>query len=538
MESNKLTILDTTLRDGAQGIGVTFSLQDKLKIAKMLDDLGIDFIEGGWPGSNPKDMAFFNEVKKIKFNHAKISAFSSTKRAKIKIEEDQNIQNLIKAETPAVTVFGKTWDLHVKKALKISLKENLELIYDTIQYLKRYANIVIYDAEHFFDGYKANPKYAIETLKAASEAGADIITLADTNGGSLWFEIEEIINKTKISITKALGIHAHNDSELAVANTLAAVKAGILHVQGTINGLGERCGNANLCSIIPNLQLKMGYSIISEEQLKKLTYISRTISELSNRPPNPNLPFVGDNAFAHKGGVHVSAVLKDPKTYEHIDPQLVGNTRNISVSELSGKSNIKEKLKELGLENYIDNSLLNKLLKKIKELESRGYHFEGADASLELLIKSFLNKTKQYFSLKGFRVFIWKNSEEQSLVSEATIKAEVPKEIAQTMGYDLCYEHTTADGDGPVEVLDKALRKVLEKFYPSLKEVKLTDYKVRILNEQAATKATTRVLIFSNDGKRNWGTVGVSDNIIEASWIALTDAFKFKLMKDDEERGR
>ena len=538
MESNKLTILDTTLRDGAQGIGVTFSLQDKLKIAKMLDDLGIDFIEGGWPGSNPKDMAFFNEVKKIKFNHAKISAFSSTKRAKIKIEEDQNIQNLIKAETPAVTVFGKTWDLHVKKALKISLKENLELIYDTIQYLKRYANIVIYDAEHFFDGYKANPKYAIETLKAASEAGADIITLADTNGGSLWFEIEEIINKIKISISKALGIHAHNDSELAVANTLAAVKAGILHVQGTINGLGERCGNANLCSIIPNLQLKMGYSIISEEQLKKLTYISRTISELSNRPPNPNLPFVGDNAFAHKGGVHVSAVLKDPKTYEHIDPQLVGNIRNISVSELSGKSNIKEKLKELGLENYIDNSLLNKLLKKIKELESRGYHFEGADASLELLIKSFLNKTKQYFSLKGFRVFIWKNSEEQSLVSEATIKAEVPKEIAQTMGYDLCYEHTTADGDGPVEVLDKALRKVLEKFYPSLKEVKLTDYKVRILNEQAATKATTRVLIFSNDGKRNWGTVGVSDNIIEASWIALTDAFKFKLMKDDEERGR
>ncbi|WP_457569694.1 citramalate synthase [Desulfurobacterium sp.] len=527
-------IYDTTLRDGAQGKGVSFSLEDKLRITMALDDLGIHYIEGGWPGSNPKDMAYFEEVKKIKLKNAKIVAFSSTKRAKIKIEDDKNIKTLIEAETPAITVFGKSWDLHVKEALRIPLEENLELIYDTISYLKKYTDEVFFDAEHFFDGFKDNPEYSLKALKAAEEAGADCIVLADTNGGTLWYETEEIIEKVKEKIKAPLGIHAHNDSDMAVVNSLIAVRKGAIQVQGTINGLGERTGNANLCSIIPNLVLKMGIEAISRENLKKLYSVSRLVSELSNRPHPDNLPFVGDSAFAHKAGVHVSAVEKNPRTYEHINPELVGNKRQIMVSELSGRSNIINKAKELGIELSKDSPAVKKVLEKIKYLESQGYQFEGAEASFEILLKEALGQTKKYFELKGFRVLTEKRSENEEAYAEATIKVEIPEEIAEEKGLKERVEHTAADGRGPVEALDKALRKALEKFYPNLKEVKLTDYKVRILNETAGTEASPRVLIESTDGKDKWGTVGVSPNIIEASWLALIDAIKYKLMKDEE----
>jgi len=538
MNRERIKIFDTTLRDGAQGMGISFSLDDKLKIAKTLDDLGVDYIEGGWPGSNPKDVSFFKEIKKIDMKKAKISAFSSTKRAYIKIEKDENIARLIDSETPVFTIFGKSWDLHVKKALNIALEENLDMICETISYLKRYSEEVVFDAEHFFDGYKGNPGYALKTLEAAEKGGADIIVFADTNGGTPWIELQEIIGDVKQKLKTPFGIHAHNDSDMAVVNSLIAVKEGAVHVQGTVNGIGERCGNANLCSVIPNLYFKMGVETIPYENLKKLTFVSRLVSELSNRAPMTNLPYVGENAFAHKGGIHVSAVRRETKTYEHIAPELVGNKRRILVSELSGRSNILEKAEELGIKVDKDSSAVKDILKRVKDMESKGYYFEGAEASFELLFKSLIGKVKKYFDLEGFRIFVWKDSEEAIPKSEATIKGIVPQEISEELGVKETFDHTSADGGGPVEALDRALRKVLEKFYPSLKEVKLVDFKVRILNEQAATKAVTRVLIQSTDGENKWGTVGVSENIIEASWIALTDAFKYKLMKDDEKEGK
>ncbi|ADY72887.1 2-isopropylmalate synthase/homocitrate synthase family protein [Desulfurobacterium thermolithotrophum DSM 11699] len=527
-------IYDTTLRDGAQTRGVSFSLEDKLRITQALDDLGVHYIEGGWPGSNPKDLAYFETVKGLNLKNSKIVAFSSTKRKGIKIEEDANIAQLVKTKVPAVTVFGKSWDLHVTEALKISLEENLELIYQTIEYLKKYFDEVFFDAEHFFDGYKENPEYAVKTLKAAEEAGADCLILCDTNGGTLWYETEEIFDAVSKKVKAPLGIHAHNDSDMAVVNSLIAVKKGAIQIQGTINGLGERAGNANLCSIIPNLVIKMGYKSIPIENLKKLYSVSRLVSELLNRPHPANLPFVGDNAFAHKAGVHVSAVEKNPRTYEHINPELIGNRRRIMVSELSGRSNIVNKARELGIELDKNSPEVKKILEKIKYLEAQGYHFEGAEASFELLLKETLGMSKKYFELKGFRVFTEKRSEEEEAYAEATVKVEIPEEIAREKGIEDRFEHTAAEGRGPVEALDKALRKALEKFYPSIKEVKLTDYKVRILNEAAGTGASPRVLIESTDGKRKWGTVGVSPNVIEASWIALVDALKYKLMKDDE----
>ncbi len=529
-------IYDTTLRDGAQTRGVSFSLEDKLRITKALDELGVHYIEGGWPGSNPKDMAYFKEVKNLKLKNSKVAAFSSTKRPKVSVYNDANIQELVKAETPVITIFGKAWDLHVRQALKVSLEENLEMIFETISYLKRYADEVFFDAEHFFDGFKDNPEYALKVLKAAQEAKADCLVLADTNGGTLWFELEQIIEKVKKEISSPFGIHAHNDSDCAVVNSLAAVRLGAAQVQGTINGLGERSGNANLCSIIPNLVLKMGVEAIPKENLKKLYFVSRLVSELSNKSHPDNLPFVGENAFAHKAGVHVSAVLKNPRTYEHVDPELVGNKRKIMVSELSGRSNIISKALEFGVELDKNSDAVKQILAKIKKLEAQGYHFEGAEASFELLLKEALGLTKKYFELKGFRVLTEKRSENEEAYAEATIKLEVPKEVAKEKQITDRVEHTAADGRGPVEALDKALRKALEKFYPNLREVKLTDYKVRILNEAAGTEASPRVLIESTDGKRKWGTVGVSPNIIEASWLALTDAFKYKLMKDDEEK--
>ena len=533
---SEVVIYDTTLRDGAQAFGVSFSLEDKLRIAEELDDLGIHYLEGGWPGSNPKDVAFFDRVKNMKFKNLKIAAFSSTRKPRVKVDEDPNIRTLISAETPVYTVFGKSWDLHVEKALKTTLEENLEMIYDTISFLKKHADEVFYDAEHFFDGFKENKEYALKTLKVAESAGADCIVLADTNGGTMWYEIEKIIEEVKKHISAPLGIHAHNDSDMAVVNSLVAVKNGVVHVQGTMNGIGERCGNANLCSIIPNLVLKMGVEAIPRENLRKLYSVSHLVSELSNKPHNEHLPYVGDNAFAHKGGVHVSAVKADPRTYEHVDPSIVGNERKISISELSGRSNILEKAKELGIDVDPSSPKVREVLEKVKYLESQGYHFEGAEASFELLFKEILGEKKKFFDLVGFTVISGKKDEK--VYSEATIKVKVPDEVAKGLGYSESLEHTAADGEGPVEALDKALRKALEKFYPSLKQVKLTDYKVRILNEQAGTKATTRVLIESTDGRRKWGTVGVSTNIINASWIALVDSLIYKLCKDEKERSR
>jgi 2-isopropylmalate synthase len=462
----------------------------------------------------------------------KIAAFSSTRRPNIKVEEDQNIETLVKSQTPVYTIFGKSWDLHVTNALKTSYEENLSMIYDTISYLKKFADEVIYDAEHFFDGYKSNPEYALKTLKVAEEAGADCIVLADTNGGSLWYEIEEIIDEVKKVVSSPLGIHAHNDSDLAVVNSLIAVKKGIVHVQGTINGIGERCGNANLCSILPNLILKMKIEAIPKDNLKKLYAISHLVSELSNKPHNDHMPFVGDNAFAHKGGIHVSAMQRDTRTYEHINPELVGNKRRISISELSGRSNIIEKVNELGIKINLQSETVQEILKNIKELEAQGYHFEGAEASFELLVEEILGRKKKYFDFLGFNVITRRYNGQN--YSEASVKVKVPESVAKNLGLDEPYEHTAADGEGPVEALDRAVRKALEKFYPSLKEVRLTDYKVRILNEQAGTKATTRVLIESTDGKDKWGTVGVSPNIINASWIALLDSLIYKLYKDEK----
>ncbi|ADU96346.1 citramalate synthase [Thermovibrio ammonificans] len=531
-------IYDTTLRDGAQTKGVSFSLEDKLRITQALDELGVHYIEGGWPGSNPKDLAYFEAVKGLRLGNSKVVAFSSTRRKGLKVEEDPNIQQLVKTEVPAVTVFGKSWDLHATQALGISLEENLQLIYDTISYLKRYFEEVFFDAEHFFDGYKSNPEYAVKTLKVAEEAGADCLVLCDTNGGTLWFETEEIFDAVLKEVKAPLGIHAHNDADMAVVNSLIAVRKGAVQVQGTINGLGERTGNANLCSIIPNLVLKMGVESIPKENLKKLYKVSRLVSELSNRPHPANLPFVGENAFAHKAGVHVSAVEKNPKLYEHMEPELVGNRRKITVSELSGRSNIVNKAREFGVELEKGSPEVKKVLERVKELEAQGYHFEGAEGTLELLFKESVGKAKKYFELKGFRVLTEKRSDNDEAYAEATIKVEIPEEVAREKGLEERVEHTAAEGRGPVEALDKALRKALEKFYPELKSVKLTDYKVRILNEAAGTKALPRVLIESTDGESKWGTVGVSPNIIEASWLALADAFKYKLMKEEEKKRR
>jgi len=527
-------IYDTTLRDGAQAFGVSFSLEDKIRIAEVLDDIGIHYLEGGWPGSNPKDIAFFKAIKDINFKNLKVAAFSSTRRPNINIEDDKNIETLVRTGTPVYTIFGKSWDLHVTNALKVSYDENLHMIYDTISYLKKFADEVIYDAEHFFDGYKSNREYALKTIKMAEEAGADCIVLADTNGGSMWYEIEEIIDEVKKYISISLGIHTHNDSDLAVVNSLIAVKKGINHVQGTINGIGERCGNANLCSILPNLVLKMGIEAIPKGKLKKLYAVSHLVSELSNKPHNEHMPYVGDNAFAHKGGIHVSAMQRDTRTYEHISPELVGNTRKISISELSGKSNVIEKVTELGLNINYQSQAVQSILNHIKELEAQGYHFEGAEASFELLVQEILGERKKYFDFLGFNVITRRQNDQN--YSEASVKVKVPDDVAKNLGLNESYEHTAADGEGPVEALDRAVRKALEKFYPSLKKVRLTDYKVRILNEQAGTKATTRVLIESTDGKDKWGTVGVSPNIINASWMALIDSLIYKLYKDEKHK--
>ncbi|MFW6133998.1 MAG: citramalate synthase [Elusimicrobiota bacterium] len=519
--NKKIHILDTTLRDGTQSEGISLSVEDKLKITKKLDWLGIDYIEGGWPGSNPKDVKYFQKVKKLGLNHAKVAAFTSTRRKNVQAKNDSILNKVVEVSPEVCCIFGKTWDLHVKKALKTTQTENLKMIKDSVRYLKKKGIKVIFDAEHFFDGYKANSEYAMKCLKAAVEGGADNISLCETNGGSLPDEVGDIVKRVKQEIDINLGIHAHNDSEVAVANSLVAVENGCNMVHGTINGYGERCGNANLCSVIPNLQIKKNYKCLDDENISRLTEVSRYVDEIANRVPDSHQPFVGHSAFAHKGGVHVSAVKKDTTTYEHIDPEIVGNKRRILLSELAGASNISLKSKEFAVDLKKDSKKIKKLLKKIKNLEDMGYQFEGAEASFELLMRKETGSYKKFFDLEGFRVIIESDPNGQ-LRSEATIKVNVKGER----------EHTAAEGDGPVNALDNALRKALEKFYPELKEVSLTDFKVRVIDANRGTAAKVRVLLESRDKKNEWGSIGVSENIIEASWEALVDSIEYKLLRE------
>ena len=523
----KVRLYDTTLRDGSQAEDISFSVEDKVRIALKLDEIGIHYIEGGWPGSNPKDMEFFREIGRHDLKRAKIAAFGSTCRAGRRPEDDPNISALLQAGVEVVTIFGKSWDLHVKDALRIDLEENLHLIGDTLRYLRGRFKEVFFDAEHFFDGYKANPGYALEVLRRAEEAGVDCIVLCDTNGGTLPDDLVRTIREVRKRVSVPLGIHAHNDSDVAVANSILAVKEGVVQVQGTMNGFGERCGNANLCSIIPNLKLKMGIDCIDDRDLKRLREVSRFINELANLPHNKHQPYVGESAFAHKGGVHVSAVQRNPETYEHIRPELVGNRQRILISDLSGKANILYKAREFGIDLDSNDPVVKELLKTLKDLEKQGFQFEGAEGSFELLMQKALRRKKSYFKLHGFRVIDEKRREGERPFSEATIKLEVDGKI----------EHTAAEGNGPVNALDNALRKALEKFYPSLKEVRLLDFKVRVLTAGRGTAASVRVLVESGDGEDKWGTVGVSENVIEASWQALVDSIEYKLYKD-EKRGR
>ncbi|WP_083189748.1 citramalate synthase [Orenia metallireducens] len=511
-----IKIYDTTLRDGSQREGISYSTEDKLNITKKLDELGVDYIEGGWPGSNPKDIEYFNKVQDLKLENAKIAAFGSTRRANIKAEEDKNLNAILASGVKVATIFGKTWDLHVTQALKTTLEENLKMIESSVAYLKSKGLEVNFDAEHFFDGYEANPEYATKVLQAAEKGGANTLILCDTNGGTMPFRIKEIIAKVKEEVNTPLGIHAHNDTELAVANSLTAYEAGAVQIQGTINGYGERCGNANLSSIMPNLKLKYNEDFITDEQLSKITEVSRYVSEVANLNPPSHKPYVGDSAFAHKGGIHVSAILRDSKTYEHIRPELVGNKQRVLVSELSGKSNLVYKAQELGINIEEESTDLRAVLDKIKDLEHQGYHFEGAEASFELLVEKATGRYTKLFELEGVRI-ITEKSEDISPLSEATIKVKVNGERV----------HTAAEGDGPVNALDGALRKALISFYPELKDIHLIDYKVRVLEGNEGTSAKVRVLIESTDGHQTWGTVGASTNIIEASWQALVDSIEY-----------
>ena len=517
----KIELYDTTLRDGAQSEGISFSVSDKLKIAGKLDELGIHFIEGGWPGANPKDMEFFKSVKALKFKRAHIVAFGSTRHANSKAKSDKVMKGLLAAGTKYITIFGKSWDLHVRDVLKVDLSENLRMIEDSVKFLKSNGRIVFYDAEHFFDGYKANKDYALKTLAAARGAGADRIILCDTNGGTITSHLFEIVEAVRAAIKAPLGIHTHNDCDMAVANSIAAVQAGCVQVQGTMNGYGERCGNANLVSVIANLKLKLGVDCVSDLELRELTEVARFVAEICNVKMNDNEPFVGQSAFAHKAGVHVNAILKNPRTYEHVDPHLIGNRRRLLISELSGRSMILKKAEEMDLDIAKGGDKSKKILKVLQDLENRGYHFESAEASLELLMKRVMKKFRDFFDLENFRVIIEKKKDGK-MATEATIKLKVGNEV----------EHTASLGDGPVNALDSALRKALKKFYPKLNEMHLTDYKVRVLDEKEGTAAKVRVLIQSQDKDDSWWTMGVSENIIDASWQALVDSVEYKLLKD------
>ncbi|MDY6863218.1 MAG: citramalate synthase [Thermodesulfobacteriota bacterium] len=522
----KVSIYDTTLRDGTQSEDISFTVDDKIRIVRELDRLGIHYAEGGWPGSNVSDIQFFQEIRNYELKNIRVVAFGSTIHKNNTPENDPNLQALLESRVQTVTIFGKSWDIHVKEALKISLEENLRIIRESLTSLKKKSLEVIYDAEHFFDGFKADREYAMQTLKVASEARVDCITLCDTNGGTLPNEIQDIFLNVKKNIRVPLGIHTHNDSELAVANALIAVQAGASQVHGTINGFGERCGNANLCSLIPNLKLKLGIDCISDERLTSLKEVSRFVNELANIKPNKHQPYVGDSSFAHKGGIHVNAILKKPETYEHIKPEWVGNQRRVLISELSGKSNIIKKAKEFNINLKSDDPVVKAILKELKELESKGFQFEAAEASFELLMSKALGTQKRYFDLIGFRVINEKRKGDKSPISEATIQLKVGGET----------EHTAAMGNGPVNALDNALRKALYRFYPKLKEVELLDYKVRVLEKGYGTGSMVRVLVESGDKHYTWGTVGVSENIVEASWQAIVDSLIYKLYKNEQKK--
>jgi len=518
----KIKIYDTTLRDGTQGEGVSFSVEDKLMIARRLDELGVDYIEGGWPGSNVKDAEFFVRARCMDFSRSRLAAFGSTCHPRNAAEDDPNLNALLEAETPVVTVFGKTWDLHVRKALGISLEQNLELISASVGYLKSKGREVIYDAEHFFDGYAAQPDYAIETLLAAARGGADWIVLCDTNGGTITSRLSEVVDIVRTRVGAPIGIHAHNDSELAVANSIAAVEAGATQVQGTINGYGERCGNANLCSVISVLELKLGHETIGHERLSHLTEISRFTAELANLSHRSDLPFVGRSAFAHKGGVHVSAVMRDPSTYEHVDPELTGNSRRVLVSDLSGKSNLLYKAAEMGVDVSGGSDKVQSVVKRIKQLEHEGFQFEAAEGSVKLLLEEAVGNYREFFSLERYRVSSERDAA-GTLRSEATVTVSLNGQLNQA----------TAEGCGPVHALDRALRQALGDAFECLRDVHLSDYKVRVLDADKATAAKVRVLVQSQDAEDSWSTVGVSENILEASWQALSDAINYKLLKSE-----
>ena len=520
----RIQLYDTTLRDGAQSEDISFTVDDKLRIAELLDGLGVTYIEGGWPGSNPRDEEFFRAVKRTGLRHAKVAAFGATARAGIRASDDRNLALCVRAETPVITIVGKTWDLHVREELRIPLKANLEVIHDSMAYLRRHADEVIFDAEHFFDGLAANRDYTLACVKAAAEGGATHVCLCDTRGGTLTPEIVAGVEAARAAVTVPLAIHCHNDCELAVANSIAAIEHGCVQVQGTINGFGERCGNANLVSIIPVLQLKRGMHCVSAAQLKRLAEVSHVVYELANVEPNKRQAFVGQSAFAHKGGLHVSAVQKNPVTYEHIDPDLVGNAQRVLVSDLAGRSNILYKAEKFGIDLSSNKPAIAALLQELKDLEARGYAYEGAEASFELLmLKALEGDRVRPFRLIGFRVIDEKRHEGEASIAEATIMLEGP---------DGRVEHTAAQGNGPVNALDQALRKALSKFYPEVEQVRLHDYKVRVLGGTEGTAAVVRVLVESGDERERWGTVGVSHNVVEASWQALVDSMEYKLYKE------
>ena len=540
-------IYDTTLRDGCQAEDIALTLEDKLRITERLDVFGIRYVEGGWPGSNPRDEAFFREVVKLPLKQIRVVAFGSTRRAGVRAREDSNLTGLLRAGTPVVTIVGKTWDLHVRDGLRISKAENIELIHDTIRYLRKHVDEVIFDAEHFFDGLRHNPKYAVECVKVAADAGADLICLCDTNGGRLPDDIAAGFDALT-GVKVPLGIHCHNDADLAVANSLVAVRHGAVQVQGTINGMGERCGNVNLCSVIANLQLKMGYRVVGAVNLRRLQELSHFVDELANIEPNKRQAYVGQSAFAHKGGVHVAAVQRNPLTYEHIDPAVVGNRQRVLLSDLSGRANIRYKAKQFGVDLGGSDDHVRRVLEEMKQLEHRGYQFEGAEASIELRMQRVLNPAAHYFELIQFRVVDEKGYMRLEFGDNGGFRVRTDERIehdpasawaaVMVAGPNGEIEHTAAEGNGPVNALDTALRRALCRFYPRIQEVRLLDYKVRVLGGGKGSAATVRVLIESGDDQDRWGTVGVSHNVIEASWQALVDSFEYKLYKDEKQTPR
>ncbi len=523
--STPICLYDTTLRDGAQGKGISFSPAGKLRVAQALDGFGIDLIEGGYAASNPKDVAFFEDVKRLELSHARIAAFGSTRRANISPSEDTGCQALIAADTPVCTIFGKSWTLHVTDVLRTTLEENLSMIRETVDWLRQQNREVVYDAEHFFDGYKADRDYALASLAAARDAGAEVLVLCDTNGGTLPHEVFRMTQEVAHELQVPLGIHAHNDGGCGVANSIESVRAGATHVQGTINGYGERCGNADLIPVMANLLFKLGSGFEQDLKMERLTELSRTIDEIANQRPNPKSAYVGDHAFSHKAGMHVDGVRKNAASFEHVPPDTVGNGRHILISELSGTSNVLLKILDMGLEVEKTSPEVKEVLTELERLEKDGYEFEGADASFYMLVQKVLKNHRSFFDVSGYRIINEYRKGDENHLAEASVKIAVDGDV----------EYTVAEGDGPVNALDQALRKALSRFYPAIAQVRLTDFRVRILDPEHSTQAKTRVLIESTDGNRTWSTTGVSENLIDASWEALVESVEYKLFLDESQ---